>query len=761
MHSNPLFLNITETPKPKLTVDPTWTEFFPSEKITLKCGFDGGSSGWSFQWIKDGHSFDNPDSQPKIITVNLTDSGQYTCKGILYNRPVNTQESNAFLLKVNEEKPKPNVQMNPAFDVLYNPETVTLNCNIQSIYTEWEYIWYKNSKEAASIISRKGSHTINSVQLSDNGIFWCQAKRDNFYSMHSNPLFLNITETPKPKLTVDPTWTEFFPSEKITLKCGFDGGSSGWSFQWIKDGHNFDNPDSQPKIITVNLTDSGQYTCKGILYNRPVNTQESNAFLLKVNDHWPKPLLSQNPDFQVIYTKEQVTFNCEVKVQSSEWEYLWFNDSELIHTDTSKNYFTIKSAQVTDGRKYCCKVRRRDLSSDQSDIHTLTVKEPPQTNVSIESQWKTFYATEKVTLKCSINGISDEWNYEWFKNETHVSKDKDISLIGTTLSINLAKKSHSGWYTCRGKHVKRLPVTTSKAEALRLQIYDKTPKPKTGKHPSFDFFYTEEQVQLDCSMPGDGWEYHWYENSKRTQPPSTDPTYNISSASLSHTFYCKAKRGDFSVHSENVEVNVKNRPTAVLTLETEWGDIMAGNILTLKCEIIDEREWNYTWYENGLKLNGSLDIYKVTATEETIKSEFKCKGIRTERPLYSAMSEGFIANNTVFKRKILLAISGCLICCIVILIIGCVILKCTRKSEKKETYRVTEDLFFSMADSKNQTAAPMKEYMDNKPTDSEMKECDEKELLSDCISTVHVDGVIKDEDAPSTEANGLTSFKGT
>ncbi|XP_048033661.1 uncharacterized protein LOC125259784 [Megalobrama amblycephala] len=282
------------------------------------------------------------------------------------------------------------------------------------------------------------------------------------------------------------------------------------------------------------------------------------------------------------------------------------------------------------------------------------------------------------------------------------------------------------------------------------------PKPDIRKDQWFEFFHTEEEVQLGCNISGDGWKYDWYKNSETL---ITDPTFTISSASLSDTgvYHCKAKRGDFSVDSETLQVRVKARPPAVLSLETELSDITSGNILTLRCNISDGRQWNYTWFENGQKLNGSSRMFKVTATEETIKSEFKCKGIRTERPLYSALSEGFTANNIILHRKILLAISGCLVCCIIILIIGGLILRFTCKPEKKET--VQEDLFFSMADSKNQSASPLEEYMGNSST--EMKECEEKEeLLTDHVSAIHEDDVIKDEDSPAAEANGLTSFKG-
>ncbi|XP_051735702.1 contactin-3-like isoform X7 [Ctenopharyngodon idella] len=411
------------------------------------------------------------------------------------------------------------------------------------------------------------------------------------------------------------------------------------------------------------------------------------------------------------------------------WKYDWYKDSETSITDPT---FTISSASLSDTGVYHCNAKRGDFSVDSETLQ-VRVEEPPQPKLSIETQWKTFYPSEKVTLKCSTDGGSNEWGYEWFINGAQLSVDKDITFSGDTLTISSAKVSNSGQFTCRGKHLKRMPVTTRQAEALQLHIYVDTPKPDIRKDPWFEFFYIEEEVQLGCNMPADGWKYDWYKDSETL---ITDPTFTISSASLSNTgvYHCKAKRGDFSVDSETLQVRVKARPPAVLSLETELSDIMSGNILTLRCNVSDSRQWSYAWFENGQKLNGSSDLFKVTATEETIKSEFKCKGIRTERPLYSALSEGFTANNIILKRKILLAISGFLICCIVILIIGCLVLRFTCKSEKKET--VQEDLFFSMADPNNQTASPLEEYMDNSPKEME------------------------DEDSPAAEAIVLTSFKG-
>ncbi|XP_051517785.1 putative high affinity immunoglobulin gamma Fc receptor IB [Myxocyprinus asiaticus] len=363
----------------------------------------------------------------------------------------------------------------------------------------------------------------------------------------------------------------------------------------------------------------------------------------------------------------------------------------------------------------------------------------PTAKLTLVSEWSEVYQSEKVSLQCEIQGSSEAWSYKWYKNGATLQESKPQFNIQSTTKID------SGDYSCQGSLQGR--VTTEHSTVVTLTV-KAIPTAKLTLVSKWSEVYQSEKVSLQCEIQGssEAWTYKWYKNRGSLQ--ESESQFNIQSATKidSGDYTCQGSLQDRvdAELSTALTVTVHARPPAVLTLETEWGDILAGNILTLKCKITDKREWNYTWYENGQELNESLEIYKVTATEETIKSEFKCKGIRTERPLYSALSEEFMANNIVLKRKILLAISGCLVCCIIILIIGCFILKFTRKSEKKDTYRVTEDLFFSVADSKNQTAAPLKEYMENKPTDSEMKECDEKEeLFSNCISAVHVDGVIK------------------
>ncbi|XDV45556.1 hypothetical protein PO909_013640 [Leuciscus waleckii] len=744
-------ITLQDLPEPQVQSD--WTEAFPGEKVSLQCVIPG-SETWTYMWFKGSETISSDETSIKDNTLTLSvksnDGGPYMCQAKLKDRTVETAKSKAHSLTVYGSEPTVVLKQDPSYLEIYTGEQVKLTCSIEQNTSKWEYKWQKDSVEVNS-----QTYTISNATLDRNGEYTCTISRRGMTFAKSTKL--NIREPPRPELSIESEWKSFYPNETVTLKCAIDGDSNEWGYEWFRNGHQLSgdgdisisgNPLS---IRSAKASHSGQYSCRGKHLKRtPVTTGQTGALQLHVHDNTPKPDISKDQWFEPFYTGEKIQLGCNMPGDG--WKYDWYKDSKPFIRDPM---YIIHSASPSDTGVYHCTAKRGNFSVDSETLQ-VRVEEPPQPELSIESEWKTFYPNEKVTLKCSIDGDSNEWGYEWFRNGHQLSGDKEISFPGNTLSIRSAKASHSGQYSCRGKHRKRTPVTTGQTEALQLHVHDNTPKPHIRKYQWFDFFYTGENIQLGCNMTGDGWKYDWYKDSK---PLTSHPNHTINSASLSDTgaYHCKAKRGDFPVDSESLQVRVEARPPAVLSLETELSDIMSGNILTLRCNVSDGKQWSYAWFENEKQLNGSSDMYKVTATEETIKSEFKCKGIRTERPLYSALSEGFTANNIILKRKILLAISGCVICCIVFLIIGCLVLRLTRKPEKKET--VQDDLFFSMADSKNQTASPLEEYMDNSPT--EMEECEEKEeLLTDRVSDVNVDVVIKDEDSPAAEPNGLTSFKG-
>lgn len=87
-------------------------------------------------------------------------------------------------------------------------------------------------------------------------------------------------------------------------------------------------------------------------------------------------------------------------------------------------------------------------------------------------------------------------------------------------------------------------------------------KPRLEKHEWFKAFYTGEKIQLDCDMSGVGWEYSWYKvkESKQTEEINKNSAFAINLSSVYDTggYLCKAKRGNYSVDSETLQVRVQS-----------------------------------------------------------------------------------------------------------------------------------------------------------------------------------------------------------
>lgn len=85
----------------------------------------------------------------------------------------------------------------------------------------------------------------------------------------------------------------------------------------------------------------------------------------------PKPLMTQQPGVDNVYTGESVIFECKVEI-SSGWEYQWFkNGSPILNHG---GHFSVQNATVMDIGKYTCKATRDKTkydtkNSDERPLH--------------------------------------------------------------------------------------------------------------------------------------------------------------------------------------------------------------------------------------------------------------------------------------------------------------------------------------------------------------------------------------------------------
>lgn len=98
-----------------------------------------------------------------------------------------------FFLFWVENKPKPVVTQSPSFDKMYSGELVSFSCRVSSS-SGWEYVLYNNATE----LTRGPNYTMNHPTTSNNGQYWCQAKRGEtpFYTEKSDTKTLQFSGKP-------------------------------------------------------------------------------------------------------------------------------------------------------------------------------------------------------------------------------------------------------------------------------------------------------------------------------------------------------------------------------------------------------------------------------------------------------------------------------------------------------------------------------------------------------------------------------------
>ncbi|KTF85245.1 hypothetical protein cypCar_00042318, partial [Cyprinus carpio] len=304
----------------------------------------------------------------------------------------------------------------------------------------------------------------------DGGVYTCRAK--NALGEATVACKLEVkqppVQIPKPQITLNVAHKVLYKTERVTLSCEVTGGPPGLQYDWYKNSE-----DLGEHQHNITASDSGKYECKA---TKGAMSEKSDSYTLTLEDP-PQPQVRS--DWTEAFHGEKVSLQCVIQA-SENWNYMWFKGQNKIvsndETNIQGNTLTLSVQSSHDGEYVCqAELQGRKVTTAKSTPYSLTVRELPKPELSITPEWKTFYPTEKLTLKCSVKEDSDKWGYEWFRNGAPLpkDKDKDISFPGNTLSISSAKAVHSGQYTCRGRHLKRTPVTTGETGAVQLLVYGK------------------------------------------------------------------------------------------------------------------------------------------------------------------------------------------------------------------------------------------------------------------------------------------------
>ncbi|XP_047216558.1 hemicentin-1-like isoform X1 [Girardinichthys multiradiatus] len=357
----------------------------------------------------------------------------------------------------------------------------------------------------------------------------------------------------------------------------------------------------------------------------------------------PVPSLHLASGSSDVFTSEKVILSCNVS-GSSGWTFTWQKDGQPLNQNADFSFpgdgsvLTITANKKDLTGKYACKGhdQRKGDDTKTSQLVEVKVAELPTLTLKRDTPWADVFEGEAVSFRCEPP--SSHWNIIWHKDQ------KPMNEKGSSFIIKTVTKSDEGKYTCQAQFKSR-SVISGFSNTESLNVNPNNPKVSLIRKLDYDKLYPEESIEFTCNVNLiSEWKYEWYHNGTKIEG-SSNKNYIIVSVTYDNNgeYECKVKRGEGPVYiSNNISVQVADRPTPTLKLETPWSDVFETEVLKFSCEV-PSTEWTVTWYrdQHNLKEGPSLEI---TSVRDEDGGKYTCKAQLTSRKVWSGPSNPVVIN---------------------------------------------------------------------------------------------------------------------
>ncbi|XP_031440617.1 Fc receptor-like protein 5 [Clupea harengus] len=633
--SAPLSITLTAMPVPTLTVEPSLSSVFAGETVTLTCVIQP-SGGWRYEWYKGWRSLVPKSNTYTISRATVSDQGEYKCSGV---RKTNRKSYNSNIVQLTVRAlPLATLTVEPHSPV-FTGEKVTLKCVIES-HSGWVYKWYKDRDN--KIVFEGDTFTVKEVTESHNGMYWCKGERKErpTSSQISGKTTVKV-QASKPKLTLSPGH-QLLTGDSVTLTCEL-GVSSGLVFYWYRDTQTSD-PVAQTdvnsySIISVKVSDGGQYWCRAGRGDPVYHTQYSDAVEIKVTER-PKATVSLKSIWTEFFSGEKVSLRCDIKSgESSDWGYSWFRNGV---------YKPGKEHEINPSQSghYTCKgQRKRDKkeSGESAAVGIAVSSEKAQADLgSLSQMWPT--EGDSVTLSCEVRGSTTGWRFHWYKTNPyspelvyvlHESREYSLQLVSDSISgaggsytLSPAALRRTGVHVCRGERGEPA-YHTEFSQHQPLWVTGVSPPVSVIIHSNWNQIFTDESLSLSCGVQGNstGWRLRWFTYRGGESKCPTDwileTTCSTSSASSSDSgvYWCQSESGE---QSNPVNITVHN---GNVILESPAHPVTEGDPLTLHCRYrYKPSNISADFYKDGTLLQTSTTgEMTIPAVSESHEGVYMCR----------------------------------------------------------------------------------------------------------------------------------------
>uniref|UniRef100_A0A672F1D7 Ig-like domain-containing protein n=1 Tax=Salarias fasciatus TaxID=181472 RepID=A0A672F1D7_SALFA len=345
--------------------------------------------------------------------------------------------------------------------------------------------------------------------------------------------YLVETVTNKHVITRQPSWSQIFQGEEITLTCEVQGGEkTDWWYDWRRKTQYLQQKNEKILKFTASQSFNEDYECmatrKDDIYS---STTWSEAFTVSVL----RAVLKIDPVWSTLFIGEVVTLTCDIEGAEAGWEYSFNKDQQQYSPgyQTTKYYrFNITSSN--DGGEYDCVGRQKGSSeTEKSETVHLVFPSTEKPRATLTSGTKTISVGGSVSLSCSVRD-SDGWKYEFYRETSNTWE--------TNVEDNKVKVSKGGIYRCRGER-ETSGYVSDMSDEVNIQITF-TNKPVITRQPSWSQIFQGEEITLTCEVQGGektDWRYYWRRNSVPLQQKNEKV---LKVTSINGEYDCMATRKD-------------------------------------------------------------------------------------------------------------------------------------------------------------------------------------------------------------------------
>ncbi|XP_053089491.1 carcinoembryonic antigen-related cell adhesion molecule 5-like [Pangasianodon hypophthalmus] len=385
--SDAVTLTVSAKPKPTVRVNPQ-SSVYTGDTITLSCELQQ-STGWKFLWYKNNQQLQLLNSEQAHTQVTVDNAGEtvYQCQArrtnyyyYTYYYDYYTELSDPVKITA-RERPRAVLSVSPQ-SWLTEGDSVTLSCEVTDSSTDWTFSWYttvpyrdgltqiKHNRgysmyvELLSDSSRGsgGSYTLNPAALNHTGVYMCRGERGEpaVHTQYSNPQPLWITgESPPVSLIINPSRTQHFTNDSLSLSCEDQSNSTGWTVrrythsEGVLDCSRWGSvTGSTCNISFLSTSHTGVYWCES------ESGENSNPFNITVHDG---DVILESPVHPVT-EGHPLTLRCLYRnTNSSNLRADFYKDGSVLQTQTTGEMI-IRTVSKSDEGFYHCKHPERGES---------------------------------------------------------------------------------------------------------------------------------------------------------------------------------------------------------------------------------------------------------------------------------------------------------------------------------------------------------------------------------------------------------------